>query len=728
MKQHVQQCIAIAASAYMLGSTAFAQQQKASEPPPPSEVTGISFGIFGQGNYNMHTANFLQLPYTKIENSENIKNYMFRDGTGIGVSGGILIEAPLASWLNIGLRGGYIGQNATLLSAPTNISVGRSDGSIDPSGLFQRTFNAKLSTVGVELLFGLKPFGGLTVYLGGRVDWAILKRYEQYEEILQPSDGVFENGDRRRNVQTGGLPDVRNFDVANMNSALMAGIGYEIPISSSRAWTLAPEAFYSRGMQSVIRSTSLQPGEYWKTNNVRAGLTLRYYPARDANFDAQDYKMKQLLVLEQTIAKERTKIQEQLRELKQSGVSVKLTNIVGVTENGKEVENPTVRVEQFQATNTVQLLNYVFFNDGSSVFPARYRRIGMADREGFRMQSLAQLKPIDVYYNVLNILGRRMQDNPQTKITLIGCNSNTGAEKGNRKLSRQRAEAVGDYLQDIWKIAATRIAIKDRDLPELPSTTDTPAGQAENRRVEIIPDSPVLLQPMTFETTFRTVTPPALKMDVDISAGAGLKQWSLEFSQFEGRESKSLKSTEGGSDYPKQFVWNIDEDQARIPNASGTVDIKLDITDINNRNSDAPLVAIPIQVITLDDKARKKLADKRLDIYTFGVFNSETNKTTSDLTTTALLQTIKSTMKPSSVVKIEGYVDGENQDGNLDTFLSEQRAQFIAKALGVPTASISTVKQSKGTTMQKVLTNDATLPEGRFYNRALRVEVQTPVG
>lgn len=85
----------------------------------------------------------------------------------------------------------------------------------------------------------------------------------------------------------------------------------------------------------------------------------------------------------------------------------------------------------------------------------------------------------------LNIIGKRLTDASEAKITLVGCNDNTGKEKGNKSLSTQRAEAVRDYLEAIWNIAQERITVEVRNLPAKPSSMKLKEGQAENRRVEI---------------------------------------------------------------------------------------------------------------------------------------------------------------------------------------------------------------------------------------------------
>jgi outer membrane protein OmpA-like peptidoglycan-associated protein len=704
---------------------ASAQPSSSSAPlPSQQEVSGIRFGLYATYNANLHRVQFLQIPRGV---PENLTNYRFTTGVGFGFTGGFLAEVPLASWLTFGIRGSAVQHHATLLSVPFESEIGRSDGT-GGSAVFRRRMDVQLATAGGELLFGLKPFGEVNFYLGARAEAAFQKTFQQWEYIESPSDGTFETGERTRNQQSGTLPDVRNLNIANFNAALLAGVGYEFVLNPSRSWTIEPSVFASYGLFPVLQG--LQGDEYWTLNALRAGIALRYYPERDAAFDAQDFKVKQLIALERQIAQERSKIQAQLQELKQSGLLVKLGEPVGVAVNGQEIPSPTIRVEEFRASNTVQMLNYIFFNENSSVFPARYRRITASERTMFRLDNLARLSPLEVYHHILNIIGKRMTENPAAKITLTGCNANVGQEKGNRRLSRQRADAVSDYLQDVWKIAASRITVVERDLPALPSN-NTAEGNAENRRVEITSDTPIILQPVAFDMQFRAVSPPTVQMELDINAGPGLKQWAIEVTQLDGREAKTLKSLEGTAEYPKTFVWSIDEDQSRIPAASGSVEVRLEITDVTNRNADAPLRSIPVEVITINDKQRKRLADKRIDIFTFGIFNDDVAKATTEQTTAMLLQQVKSKIIPTSQVIIEGYVDGDEEQGSLDTFLSDQRAKSIAKALGfapnAPNVIIKTVAKARGTTLQKVLRNDATLPEGRFYNRSVRVEVQTPL-
>jgi hypothetical protein len=66
-----------------------------------------------------------------------------------------------------------------------------------------------------------------------------------------------------------------------------------------------------------------------------------------------------------------------------------------------------------------------------------------------------------VYYNVLNILGDRMQKNPSATISLVGSSENGPADG--------LAESVKTYLVTVFAIDGSRIATKGQNKPNIPS-------------------------------------------------------------------------------------------------------------------------------------------------------------------------------------------------------------------------------------------------------------------
>ncbi|MFN3782242.1 MAG: OmpA family protein, partial [Candidatus Kapaibacteriota bacterium] len=130
----------------------------------------------------------------------------------------------------------------------------------------------------------------------------------------------------------------------------------------------------------------------------------------------------------------------------------------------------------------------------------------------FSYASLKNKSILDVYYNVLNIVGYRLRQHPNATITLIGCNSNVGEEMNNLELSYQRANSIAKYLISVWEIEPKRIRIEKQNLPSIFSNPKTPEGNSENQRVEIISDDPEILAPVSILDTSINISPQYLRI------------------------------------------------------------------------------------------------------------------------------------------------------------------------------------------------------------------------
>jgi outer membrane protein OmpA-like peptidoglycan-associated protein len=127
------------------------------------------------------------------------------------------------------------------------------------------------------------------------------------------------------------------------------------------------------------------------------------------------------------------------------------------------------------------LRNYIFFNLGINEIPNRYILLDNEQAKNFKEEQVQfttvknnpgrSEKQMLVYYNVLNILGDRMQKNPASTIKLVG-SSELGPANG-----VIMAEAVKKYLVEIFGIASYRFAIEGRTKPTIPS--EQPGGTSE---------------------------------------------------------------------------------------------------------------------------------------------------------------------------------------------------------------------------------------------------------
>jgi len=85
----------------------------------------------------------------------------------------------------------------------------------------------------------------------------------------------------------------------------------------------------------------------------------------------------------------------------------------------------------------------------------------------------------------LNQLGKFLQDNPKTFVAVQGFTDNRGTPEYNMNLSRERAEAVADYLIKNFKLDSGRVAAVWYGEANPVASNDTVEGRAKNRRVEV---------------------------------------------------------------------------------------------------------------------------------------------------------------------------------------------------------------------------------------------------
>src|SRR5688500_13080112 len=151
---------------------------------------------------------------------------------------------------------------------------------------------------------------------------------------------------------------------------------------------------------------------------------------------------------------------------------------------------PDVITENRTMRETFPMRNYIFFDAGSTDLPERYVRLAPAEASTFREEQLVQpggepgggsrgevrsRQQMQVYYNVLNVLGERMRRKPASTIRLVG------AGGGDADVGRTMAENVRQYLVDTYKIDAKRIAIEGAALP--PNRSGSGASQGEDAKM-----------------------------------------------------------------------------------------------------------------------------------------------------------------------------------------------------------------------------------------------------
>ncbi|RTY87312.1 OmpA family protein [Flavobacterium sp. RSP15] len=443
------------------------------------------FGTAAGANFNFYRGSTNQL------NGNFTPPATFLEGDGIGLFIAPLVEyRPADSRWGIMFQAGYDSRKGsfdpvtTACDCPADLSIDLSYITVEPSVRFA-------------------PFkSNFYVYGGPRLAFNLDKSF------------TYQLGTNTAFPDQEPSPEVRG-DFSAINKTILSlqiGAGYDIPLSSNSNKTqfiLSPFVAFQPYFGQNPRAT-----ETWNNTTIRAGVALKFGQGKNIQ-EATD------------LAKD--------REVQFS------------------VNSPSNLPGERRMTEIFPLRNYVFFNEGSTEIPSRYVVLTKDQVKDFKEDQLEVFVPkklsdrskrqMTVYYNVLNILGDRMQKNPTATIILVG-----SSEKGSQE-GLAMAASIKTYLVDIFAIDPSRIMTKGQDKPTIPS--EQPGGTQElvllregDRRVSIESNSPDLL--MEFQSgpdaQLKPVQIIALQeapIESYVSfnnkgAGEALSSWSLQITDEQG--------------------------------------------------------------------------------------------------------------------------------------------------------------------------------------------------
>ncbi len=692
----------------------------------PDLNTEDSYGLYSHFGLNTHIADFDKL--TGIPNCCP----QFESGVGTGLSIGALFETHIDKNLFLNLRASYSSFDGLLVKEETTHVI--VDGN-HQQGAFEHTMDGVLRDIGLEPMISYGITNELRLSAGFRIGYQTVSEFDQKEEISKPSDGgTFADADgndtglRVRNDTSGAIPNA-----SSVILYALAGLSYDLPLNSSKSLLLSPEIYYYFGLNSYVSDVN------WRCGSLRGGAAIKYRPVRLEEEIEMKWNIDTLMIESEKFAADtistgvpseieteeiidNKKIITKIYERTDTLFSPKKYNLFGSIEAfgvdslGKEIPNPVFTIEEYISNRLDPLLNYVFFAENSSDLPDRYNLIDRKEAESFEIDNLFRESTIDIYYNILNIVGKRLKENPSANITLVGCNSGVGKEKDNYALSRNRAERVKRYLVEVWKLPPDRIKVKARGLPEKASTPiQEPDKIAENRRVELYSNKDIILKPIFIEKIDRRANPPIARFKTKIEAEAELKSWELTAFQPSAPNDKFVE--QGEKSIPEKIDWRLEKNQKIIPKATEKIIYKLKLEDIKGNQKAISDKTLPVKVITIRQKRREKIGDYEIERFSLILFDF--NKAYIEGNNKEVIDFIKSRIKPDSEIEISGYTD-RTGDADYNKRLSERRAKSARNALNRPDAT------ARGVGEKELLYNNK-LPEGRFYCRTVEIIVETPI-
>ncbi len=742
----------------------FAQSQQIQTLPPA--YPQFRFGLFGAANQNWHVANFVALPETGPAifyglgfGSNKQDSIIKRDDTIRNTSTqailpalGLTFESLLSPNIGISGRLSYTSHNIKFLAGEPMV-LGDSVTGKYYDAINIRTLDISLSSISLEpTLFFNIPIGSgfLKPYVGFHVGFVLPGAFSQFYQITIPEldfRTIVKAGDSTFRIDSKTANEEK--DVFRSRSPLafsaLAGIGYEIPIEGLTLaggmgrLSVQPEVFGMWGLNPVVQ------GLEWNLHQLRAGVSVFYRQDEMIQRFEERRQVDTIIVYQKRIrnpfmvgistfsrdttltvenGKRVRTISETLRRVDTAfstpppRMDVDVT-AVGVTEKGEEKKLVQLRLEEFVVQRYVPLLNYVFFDDQSSTLHERYVRISSDNTALFDVDKLYQKGTLDIYRNMLNIIGKRLRQFPDAVITITGCNTGIGAEDGNTALSAARAEAVRRYLLDAWNIAGNRIIMKARNLSEQASLPKTePDKIEENRRVEITSSVREVLDPILLSDTMRVSNPPTIRFSPTVKTEKKMAEWSLlAFS--EGQDVKQFSSetatandpevtlgTAQENGLPSRIDWTPPKQGDGSLKLSGALEFTLSARDEGGKSGFAHGF-LPVEKIVLPDKKIEQFS-----LVLFGFNKSEISEQNQ-----RIIGFINSIIRPNSKITIAGYTD-RTGDNAYNRTLSRQRASELARLIDQPLSKA----QGFG---EDTLIYDNSTPEGRFYCRTVNVSVET---
>jgi len=436
------------------------------------------FGASAAGNLNLYTGT------TQTLNAGLKAPAAFHDGMGLGAYGSFLIEyRPDPVWglmLNLGYdnRGGNFDRKMSPCNCPEDLYTGLSYLTIEPS-------------------LRIAPFkSGFYLYLGGVYGYNANKGFK-YTFVRDVNNPLIVNSEFS--------------DVNQHVFSAQVGAGYDIPLSAKTSRTqvnLSPFVSYHPYFGQEPRAI-----ESWSVSKVRVGIALKFGRGHAKEFPAA--------APEEVVAV-----------------------VPAVNEVEFSFDAPSTIPLRREVNETFPIRNYVFFDEGSTEIPSRYVKLNKEEANQFQEELFMEPAPKDVkgrshrqlsvYYNVLNILGKRMVENPNARITLIGSSAGKGPVMG-----RELAESVKSYLVDVFGINPSRITTVGRNQPIIASerpggTIDVDLLRDGDRRVDIVSTMPDLLTPI--QLTAVPVDPKESMIEFKTASGSNepLKSWTLTFTDESG--------------------------------------------------------------------------------------------------------------------------------------------------------------------------------------------------
>jgi len=617
------------------------------------------FGLYGGANINLFSGEIHDLgTATGLTNVAAPTG--FDGGSGLGLALGGIIEYNPGGLLGGNLMLGY--DNRSIIFDTKN------EAAPSPTGRGAEDLTARIG------YFTIEP--NLRINLG----------YRFLHATIGPSFGVLLSKayDYTFTDETSAQAATVKGDLANLRSFLIGGqvgIGYDIPLRDATAGTqilLTPFAQFRLG-QDLLDVPDGSANSF-SVNTIRFGLQLKFGSARVPPTSAPE-----------------------------GAVAADFT-----------VRAPNVVTESRRLQETFPLRNYIFFDEGSTAIPDRYKRVTNA--ESFREEQLIRpsaetggseamqmrsRRQMEVYYNVMNVFGDRLRRNPSATIKLVG------SANGDAATGRKMAENVRDYLVSTFGVDSKRITVEGKTYPEHRSGSSASRGEdrkmidMENYRVEITGTPADVMQPVNITS----IQEEPIDNDVVITVPNrdDIAYWNVSITPRGGQVREY-------GPYRNTTIARIDSKELLGTSRDSRYTVKVTMTTKDNQTLEG--TEREFRLVRADEGEEQ--TGQRYSI----LFEFDESKTVQTYET-FLAQTVAPAIEDGSSVIIHGHTDvtGEpDYNSRLSQRRSEEAQKILTRELTKAGKTVTFDTYGFGEDERRTPFNN-TLPEQRYYNRTVVIEV-----
>lgn len=326
-------------------------------------------GVFAGGQVMIHSADFRYL--TGFPSC--CPQYTAGGGTATVV--GVNVEIPSTRHIRHSIRasvGSYGGTLTSVESTPVVVN-GRLQ-----TARIQHTLTTRVPALDIEPMIHADIGTRLGVFGGFRCSFLLDGTLEQYEELIAPSTGTFENDSRIRNKRAGEI-----FALQPLMASVVAGIRTYLPLNATSSYVLVPE------ISAAVGLTSLTGNEEWRVHSIRAGISLMH-----------EWSM--------------------TKETARDSATLDLRCDLSVNDGQRDVAQGYVGLRTRERTDVVLPLPVIYFDDQSSALPDRWRYEPPETGGWIDNTSSPALAALTASHALLGIVGERMRKDEKEAVDIVG--------------------------------------------------------------------------------------------------------------------------------------------------------------------------------------------------------------------------------------------------------------------------------------------------------------------